>query len=201
MLNEIQFLWDGGYTARFHTVPTLRVDTVGHHSYNVACLLMTLRPDAPVEVIRAALKHDAAEHVVGDMPAPTKRRLPDYHTLKLGATEEVISFREAFGKLETDVAAQCGVSLEQDLIPEDVWLIKLCDALDGFRFCVQERMMGNRHHKLTEAGENFKAYAQKLLYGDEPTHAILDFAKPVDLVQPQDIEVFNLLKEKWYAHR
>lgn len=202
IINQAEFLWNGGYTERFHTVPTLRIDTVGHHSYNVACLLMLLRPDSPAYMLRAALKHDAAEHVVGDMPAPTKRLLPDYHTVRLSDVEEVISFRDAFSQLEEDTAKQYGVKLEQDeLNEEEAWLLKLCDALDGFRFCVQERTMGNRHHKLTDAGENFKSYAAKLLYGDEPTHDILVFAKPVRFVQLQDIEVFNYLSEKWYAHR
>jgi 5'-deoxynucleotidase YfbR-like HD superfamily hydrolase len=192
----MEFLWNGGHTARFHTVPTLKIDTVGHHSYNVACLLMTLRPDAPAHLLRAALKHDAAEHIVGDMPAPTKRALPDYHTVKFGPTEEVITFREAFGKLEEDTAAQYGVSLEeQGLTKEETWLLKLCDAMDGLRFCAQERRMGNRHTKLTEAGLNFASYVEKLLYGEGKYLK----SPPVAFAQQQDIEMFRYLMGEWYS--
>lgn len=170
MSNALEFLWNGGNTRRFHTVPLIGVDTVGHHSYNVACIIMTLRPDAPAKLLRAALKHDAAEHITGDMPAPTKRGLNDYCC-------PTRTFREVFGQYEEEQAEAFGVDLEQDLSDEDAWLLKLADSFDGMRFCVQERRMGNRHPKLNEAFENFRSYVVRLFaegLPDTPELLLLD---------------------------
>lgn len=167
MEREIEFMWDGGNTRRFHTVPLIGVDTVGHHSFNVCCIIMVLWPGAPARLLRAAIKHDMAEHIVGDMPAPTKRGLPEYRILGGEGIGVPKSFREAFGEYEDAKAAEYGVSLEQDLDADEAWILKLADSLDGMRFCVQERRMGNKHPKLEEAFENFDSYVVKLLELDK----------------------------------
>lgn len=71
-MKSLEFMWRGGYTTRYHTERTLREDTVGHHSFNVAAIVMYVRPDASAALLRAALLHDVAEHVLGDIPAPVK---------------------------------------------------------------------------------------------------------------------------------
>lgn len=154
-MKTLEFMWAGGNTRRFHTVPTILTDTVGHHSYNVACIIMYLRPEASAALLRAALKHDMAEHVLGDMPAPTKRKLPGYAS---GSTTEL--FRAAFGKLEDKECHDAGVGLE-DLSPDDGWLLKFADAFDGLRFCLQELDMGNA--LILPALHNFRSYAEELL--------------------------------------
>lgn len=199
-MRNIEFMWNGGNTRRFHTMHTIMLDTVGHHSYNVACIIMHLRPEADARLLRAALKHDQTEHIVGDMPAPTKRGLPNYFIGNPGEpSSRAVSFRQAFGDYEEKVANEHGVSIEEDLADSEAWVLKLADSLDGMRFCIQERRMGNRHPKLIEAFSNFHSYVVKLIYGEAPTHEILDFAKAGDFAQPQDIELFKYLSGEWHS--
>lgn len=190
-MQAIQFLWDGGNTIRYHGIHTLVKDTVGHHSYNVTCIIMHLRPDASAKLLRAALKHDVAEHKVGDMPAPTKRALPDYPASWHGDyppphDQPSRSFREVFGDLETKVAKDHGVDLEQDLEPEEAWVLKLADAMDGMRFCIQESHMGNNTARLRGFFGTFRTYVTSLLLSES-------------FSQPQDHTLFDYLDRQWRA--
>lgn len=166
-MRDMDFMWNGGETRRYHGFRMLMEDTVGHHSYNVACIIMKVRPDARVNLLRAALKHDMAEHIVGDMPAPSKRAAPDYH---LGGSESSkrMTFREWFGSYEADTAAQHGVQLDEELTTEEAWVLKFADSLDGMRFCINEMLLGNRTPRLINCYETFAGYVATLLWGSEP---------------------------------
>jgi 5'-deoxynucleotidase YfbR-like HD superfamily hydrolase len=164
---SLEFLWAGGYTARYHGIRMLLPDTVGHHSYNVACTVMYLRPDCPARLLRAALKHDAAEHKVGDMPAPTKRAIP--------------GLRDSFGLYEDKVMDEAGVPVEP-LTPEELWVLKLCDSMDGMRYCIQERRMGNKY-----AVEIFEAFNEY----------VIDLLADERFKQPQDTALWMVLCKKW----
>lgn len=64
---------------RWHTRADVAApDTVGHHSAEVALLLLALMPPpgpSPA-LLRAALTHDLAEYWTGDLPAPARWRWP-----------------------------------------------------------------------------------------------------------------------------
>lgn len=152
-LKEIQFMWDGGETRRFHCYRPLMEDTVGHHSYNVACIIMFLWEDASARLLRAALKHDMAEHIVGDMPAPAKRSLPDYPDS---------TFREEFGFMEDRMMARAGIIVEH-LSPEEQWCLKLADSMDGLRFCMHERALGNNTPRMVDMAKTFTSYIDTLM--------------------------------------
>lgn len=157
-MKSLEFMWAGGNTKRYHTAKTIAEDTVGHHSYNVACIIMYLWPDASARLLRAALKHDMAEHKTGDMPAPMKRKLPDYVDYENDG--ERVSFRTVYGQAEDTEMLLAGVRLE-NLTHEESWLLKYADALDGMRFCIQERCMGNQ--RIKEVYSNFKSYVELLI--------------------------------------
>lgn len=142
---DLQAMWTGGETQRFHTITTLRPDTVGQHSYGVACVLMHVWPQASARLLRAALKHDMAEAHTGDMPAPAKRAL---------------GIRERFATYEDDYLKSVGVEPEK-LSPWEAWLLKFCDSADGLRVTVRERAMGNQLIEL--ANKNFQSYVDALL--------------------------------------
>lgn len=185
-MRDIDFMWNGGETRRYHGFRMLMEDTVGHHSYNVACIIMKVRPDASAALLRAALKHDVAEHIVGDMPAPSKRAAPDYvhyEAEKQGAPREVsrVSFREWFGSYEADTAAQHGVQLDEDLTVEETWVLKFADSLDGMRFCINEMLLGNRTPRLMLCYETFAGYVATLLW---PGY---DNMNPIDMLH-RDVE-------------
>lgn len=73
----IKELRRGTAVKRFHAAYRLQEETVGHHSCNVALLLLRLWPGCRGELIVAALTHDIAECYTGDVPAPFKWDNPD----------------------------------------------------------------------------------------------------------------------------
>lgn len=141
---DMQAMWDGGETQRFHTCTLLRPDTVGQHSYGVACVVMHLYPAAQVHLLRAALKHDMAEAFTGDLPAPAKRDL---------------GIRQQFSDYEDSYLESVGIAAEK-LSPWEAWLIKMADSIDGLRVCVRERTMGNQ--MIEHAYANFSRYCDDL---------------------------------------
>lgn len=168
-MRDIDFMWNGGETRRYHGFRMLMEDTVGHHSFNVACIIMKVRPDASAALLRAALKHDMAEHIVGDMPAPSKRAMPDYLMLPDPHRRDMPrTFRSVFAEYENHIAHEHGVKLDEGLPPEDEWVLKFADALDGMRFCISEMLLGNRTPRLINCYETFAGYVATLLWGSEP---------------------------------
>lgn len=167
-MRDIDFMWNGGETRRYHGFRMLMEDTVGHHSYNVACIIMKVRPDARVNLLRAALKHDMSEHIVGDMPAPSKRAAPDYvrYSNDHGPKRQIgrTTFREWFGGYEDTVADEAGVDLNEDLTEAEEWVLKFADSLDGMRFCINEMLLGNRTPRLISCYETFAGYVATLLW-------------------------------------
>lgn len=124
----LQFVRQGAEVERFHATKTLQVETVGTHSHGVAMLCYALSVGAPsVDLLMAALCHDLAEQVYGDIPAPTKRAL---------------GISEACAELEDECLAQRGLLFT--LTPEEERILKLADILDGMLFCVREAQLGSR---------------------------------------------------------
>lgn len=150
---DMQAMWDGGETARFHTCTLLRQDTVAQHSYGVACVIMHLYPQAQVHLLRAALKHDMAEAFTGDIPSPAKRGL---------------GIREALHAYEESYLTAVGIPAEE-LSQWEEWLLKMADTIDGLRICVRERSMGNR--LIEVAYSNFARYAEEMLAAGGALHA------------------------------
>jgi 5'-deoxynucleotidase YfbR-like HD superfamily hydrolase len=195
-MRALEFMWRGGETRRYHGFRMLMEDTVGHHSYNVACVIMFLRPDASARLLRAALKHDMAEHLVGDMPAPTKRNLPNYESRPIPG-DGPASFREVFAAYEDDVMRSVGVEPE-NLLDGEAWVLKLADSMDGMRFCIQERQLGNRTRGLEEVYRAFRSYVCELLYGEvlQPLDEL--FAEKINAhATTQDVKLFRYLCQEW----
>jgi len=124
------FPLDGGQTKRFHVVDTLRVQDVAAHSFGVAWLCEVLTGgSARKELIMAALAHDLAEHIVGDVPSPTKR---------------VLGVGVVFDAYEDSVLATNGfLKYMEPLTPDEASVLKVADCLDGIHYCVREKALGN----------------------------------------------------------
>lgn len=197
--DDIDFMWNGGETRRYHGFRMLMEDTVGHHSYNVACIIMKVRPEASAGLLRAALKHDIAEHKAGDMPAPTKRALPDYLMLPDPWRRDTPrTFRDVFGEYETQLMEAAGV-YEERLSSEEAWVLKFADSLDGMRFCIQERLLGNKTPRLIRCYETFQRYVTFLLFGDEDMQPLdINFAKPIEPAQAGDKLLYMELRSRWH---
>lgn len=196
-MNGLEFMWRGGNVKRYHTERTLMEDTVGHHSYNVACIIMHLRPGASAALLRAALKHDMAEWKMGDMPAPAKRAMPDFIELDSGGPPyKARTFREVFAIREAELLELSGIATE-NLSDEEAWVLKLADSMDGMRFCIQERRMGNVG--VTPIWENFRAYVAELLFGPDKTSHLSQYEE--NLLEPArfcDYTLFKYMVGEWY---
>ena len=107
---------------RWHCQPTLRDsgDTVSAHSARVAslCHSQAARKGYPLhdsDLPYAALHHDAAEQVLGDVPAPAKARFP--------------ALARAYARAEAHVMAEMGLAV--CLPPQEAAMLDLCDKLDA----------------------------------------------------------------------
>lgn len=113
-------LWASGFTRRWHMNAALSWldDYDCAHQGRCAMLVMALFPDHSPSLLRAAVTHDAAEFMVGDLSAPFKR-----------AGGKVA---QDHGALEAEVLAAMG--LDFDLSKFERRCLKLVDRIDGLLF-------------------------------------------------------------------
>lgn len=127
---KLKFIYKGAKTKRFHTADTLTEQSVAEHSFGVAWLAVLVEPNARRELILAALAHDLAEHVVGDVSSPAKRRFP--------------ALKTALDAAENTLLEDAGLDYVANLTESEQRTLKIADMLDGMMFCVRERRMGSR---------------------------------------------------------
>ena len=138
MITEIR---KGLNVKRFHTTVRIQEETVGHHSANVAAILLRLEPDCSRDVLVAALMHDVDEVYTGDVPAPFKWDNPDAkHALAVGGMDYVDKHDIPYPHLSE----------------HDANLLKLADMADLVLSSLEELNRGNRYAKeLITNGQNF----------------------------------------------
>lgn len=116
----------GGSVRRYHTHRVLCEDTVASHSYGVAVMLdLMYEGRAPAHMLRAALYHDVAEYMFGDIPSPAKRL---FNSSDLRTAED--QFMRSHG-------------LFTELSEWERFVLKMADLFDGLMFCTEERERGN----------------------------------------------------------
>ena len=113
---------------RYHTVPTIRTQTTGEHSYGVLMILMHVFDyEVPRELMRAALFHDLAEISTGDTPATAKWKSPE---LKRQLEMMEASFEKSN-------------RIEYNLTEQEQIVFKFADMMELCMFCKEEIKMGN----------------------------------------------------------
>jgi 5'-deoxynucleotidase YfbR-like HD superfamily hydrolase len=127
MKDTIQFIAAGADVSRYHTVFTFNNETVGHHSHGVAMMVLMMKPDASASLLKAALYHDLAEQVVGDIPSPAKRQS---------------GLGQHLDKLELAIIEDAGIE-NPALTDEEARILKLADIAQGALFCAREIQLGN----------------------------------------------------------
>jgi len=118
--------WLSGSTMRWHTSPALAAtqDRVDAHSARVAVLILQFLPDAPADLLRAAITHDLGENAVGDLSCPVKRRDPE------------LAARAAAH--EREELARMGFACP-GLRSDHLALLRLCDGLDAYLWALDHR--------------------------------------------------------------
>jgi len=144
MKDTIQFIAAGAEVTRYHTVFTFNNETVGHHSHGVAMMVLMMKPDASASLLKAALYHDLAEQVVGDIPSPAKRQF---------------GLGERLDKLELAVIAEAGIE-NPKLTDEEARMLKLADIAQGALFCARELSLGNK--RMRRIFDRYLSYAEEL---------------------------------------
>lgn len=119
-----------GSIKRFHTVPTIGTQSVAEHSYHVATLCINLSDGKPsVNLLKAALYHDLAELVTGDIPAPVKWANPN---LK----KELENIEGVFEKEH---------HIDVSLTPNELLILRHADAFECAFYAVDQIMLGNKN--------------------------------------------------------
>lgn len=113
-------LWSSSFTRRWHMNAAMShtEDFVCAHQGRCGLLVMVLFPDHSIQLLRAAITHDAAEYAVGDLSAPFKAAGGDL-VAKHAALEDRILDEMGFGNTLDEL---------------DQRRLKLVDRLDGFLF-------------------------------------------------------------------
>lgn len=118
----------GGQVKRYHTWPTLRQQSVGEHSWQVARIYREIWGCPRPVVWEYILLHDVGEIITGDIPFQSKARFPE---LKAAA-------KEAEQKAMIMVGAVPGV-----LTAQEERRVKFCDLMEMLEFSIEEMQMGN----------------------------------------------------------
>ena len=138
MITEIR---NGLNVKRFHTTHRTQEETVGHHSCNVAAILLRLDPLCSRDLLVAALMHDVAEVYTGDVPAPFKWDNPH---VKQGLDDG-----------EDDYVMEHSIP-DPEISVEGMQLLKFADMLDLVLSSLEEMGRGNSYAKqLVENGANY----------------------------------------------
>lgn len=136
------FVENGRLVRRFHGLPVHNAQRIDSHLYGQSVLVrLLLGPDAAPErrlrLLEATMfDGDIAEWITGDIPAPTKRAMPDYPDR---------TFRAAMADYEDEVMEAAGFDRSGALNAADRRVLKLADAAEGCLHCINERYMGNAH--------------------------------------------------------
>jgi 5'-deoxynucleotidase YfbR-like HD superfamily hydrolase len=114
--------------------PRLRdtLDTIAAHQARVATLCHSLAAAmghalTDSDLIRAALHHDAAEAVLGDMPGPAKERFP--------------ALAAAYAKAELAVLIEMGLTWNLTRREQD--MLDICDKLDAYTWARKHGATGD----------------------------------------------------------
>lgn len=109
---------------RWHTHPRLSLthDPLDGHQGRVARIIMALHPAPSAQLLMAALTHDDGEHVTGDMPGETKRKLSLDTSCDLQDMEDYAR-SELWGNVHINVSG------------ENADWLRLADRIDAFMWC------------------------------------------------------------------
>lgn len=115
---DVIAIWRDSFVRRWHTSPDMShtTDFNCSHQGRVALLVLSLFPDAGIDLLRAAITHDQGEAGVGDVAFPVKQKNP--------------KLAKQLDDMEADHIAMRGLP-PINLSAPDERRLKLCDRLDA----------------------------------------------------------------------
>lgn len=136
-------LWATGFTRRWHMNPAMSRfdDYICGHQGRCAQLVILLFPDHSIELLRAAVTHDAGESRVGDLSRPFKDCGGDLVTLHAALEAKVLK----------------AMGFAQDLSTMNTLRLVLVDHLDAFLFV-------QLHHPAEADRNGWPEARQSILY-------------------------------------
>lgn len=127
-MNTLLSMFKGGSVKRYHTVEMIKEQTVAAHSWGVAVILCHIVKNPSAQLLKAALYHDVAEHIIGDMPATTKWRFKE--------------LAQAMSEAEQLTELELGIDIRLDEM--DKAYLKFADMAELIITCVREYRLGNK---------------------------------------------------------
>lgn len=161
--DKLQFILNSARTRRFHTQSVLVTETVGEHSFSVAWLCWYFTDgEASRELLLRALMHDMSEHIVGDVPSPSR--------IALGINESLAAH-------EVKLQVQAGIP-DYMLHASEAIVLDLADQFAGALYCRKEVAMGNS--LLKPVLLRYLSYIDHIIMkhsAPKPAHILLDQLK------------------------
>ena len=133
IVNRVLLVRQGHAVDRLHTERIIGGQTNGDHSAGVAALLIEFTEgEASAKLLMAAIHHDVAEAIFGDVPAPAK-------WWQIEAVKKELEFAEL------EFAANAGLWTKLLLTEQERDLLRLADKMELMFYCLEQRQMGNTH--------------------------------------------------------
>ena len=154
---DLSDLARSGHVTRWHSVRTLREQTLAEHHYMVAMIANKLAKDIlgasisdsdRLQLLEYALWHDMPEIIMGDISSPCKRRIQQLCDGKENPIDQ----------LENEIAPWLK-KFKSSLKPELTQIAKLSDLMDAIVFIAQE---GIGRHAETVKNELLKSFEGKI---------------------------------------
>lgn len=134
---NIQDISRAGHVTRWHSVRTLRNQTLAEHHYMVSMLVNKMAKEIPSDpltdserllLIEYAMWHDTPELLMGDLASPLKRRI-----------EEISKINNPIEEIEKEIAPWLtNLRGKIQKKPELYIIFKLADMMDAIVFIFQE---------------------------------------------------------------
>jgi len=121
-----KILYNAGTVRRYHTNPVIKDQDLAAHSWGVAMIIREIMP-GNLHLIEAALTHDLAESVTGDIPYTGKKKYPKLKQTSIEA--------------EREFAMVNGTPLH--LTPVEQRCLSWADMFECYLFATREVEMGN----------------------------------------------------------
>ena len=129
-MKRFKDLYNAGSVKRYHTTRTVQEQNLAAHSWGVALILCQIS-EGPVSphLMLAALTHDLAESLTGDVPYPAKR----------------LSRALDSSLKDVELAWEADHGIVSDLTEEEYALLKWADMFELACFAKSELAMGNSY--------------------------------------------------------